>query len=103
MLGMGLVVAIMALLLGGTLHGLTSYRHAMGTFDSKLEELGKAVKLKEEIQQLYQPNAEPAHQAATLDGRVAYVETALEDYKSKLQETKDRGRLPNDGKLELDY
>src|SRR5205085_2063039 len=43
LLGMGLVVANMALLLGGTLHGLASYRDVMGTTESKVEELEAAV------------------------------------------------------------
>ena len=52
MLGMGLVVAIMALLLGGTLYGLASYRAAMGTCVRKLDELALAEKVKGEIQKL---------------------------------------------------
>ncbi len=39
MLGLGLVVAIMALLVGGTLKGLTSYRATTRTMDRKLVEL----------------------------------------------------------------
>ena len=38
-LGMSLVAAVMALLLGGTLYGLASYRAAMGTCVRKLAEL----------------------------------------------------------------
>ena len=48
MLGMTLVVAIMALLLGGTLHGLASSRTVMATCESKLAELQEAIRLKEQ-------------------------------------------------------
>ena len=63
MLGMGLVVAIMALLLGGTLYGLASYRFAMGTCVRKLNEMEKAEALKEEIRKLRLPPTDTSVQA----------------------------------------
>jgi signal transduction histidine kinase len=45
MLGLGLVVAIMALLVAGTLKGLTSYRATMRAMDRKLVELNVASSL----------------------------------------------------------
>ena len=45
-LGLGLVVAVMALLLTGTLKGLASYRTTMRTFTSRLEELREADKIR---------------------------------------------------------
>ena len=103
MLGMTLVIAIMALLLGGTLHGLTSYRAVMATCESKLEELDKAVKLKEQIRLLYQRNSDDPQQARNLDERLPKVKDALEDFKAKFQETLDRGRAPDQGRGEKGY
>lgn len=99
MLGMGLVVAIMALLLGGTLYGLASYRAAMGTCESKLEELKRADNLKEEIRKLRLPAPE-RQQALYIQGQIPKIEEALHDYDVKLKETIERNRAPNDGKQE---
>ena len=51
-LGLGLVVAITALLLAGTFKGLTSYVATMKTMGSKLAELQKAYELKNAVQSL---------------------------------------------------
>jgi two-component system, NtrC family, sensor kinase len=91
MLGMFLVVAIMALLLGGTLYGLASYRTAMGICESKLEELDLAAKVKEEISKL-KPPPDRGQQARYIQEQIPHIESALHDYAAKLKETKDRGR-----------
>ena len=101
MLGMGLVVAIMALLLGGTLYGLASYRAAMGTCESKLEELKFADQVKEEIRKLRIPSPERAHQARYIQDQIPDIEKALKEYALKLQETIDRKR--DEGKQEQAY
>ena len=103
MLGMGLVIAIMALLLGGTLYGLASYRAAMGTCESKLEELNLAVKVKEQIRDLQRPPSEGDLQARHIQERLPTIEKALHEYTVKLKETVDRGRAPNEGKQEQEY
>jgi two-component system NtrC family sensor kinase len=100
MLGMGLVVAIMALLLGGTLYGLASYRAAMGTCESKLEELNLAVKVKELIRDLQRPSDIAALQAYSIDQRIPKIEEALQEYEVKLKDTIDRRRAPDEGKQE---
>jgi two-component system NtrC family sensor kinase len=56
MLGLGLVVALMAVLVGGTLKGLASYRDTVRTIDAKLVELSEAHKLREKVQLLGIPN-----------------------------------------------
>ena len=104
MLGMSLVIAIMALLLGGTLHGLASYRATMGTCDSKLRELGKAVLLKEEIAKLRL--ATPGfgkQQLRDLYSRIKFIESAFTEYEVTLKETVERGRAPDDGRLARGY
>lgn len=100
-LGMGLVAAVMALLLGGTLYGLTSYRAAMSTCVRKLEELDSAQTLKGTIIKLRQPGPEQSLQATYIQGEIKAVREALKAYADKLQDTVDRGRAPDDGKAEL--
>ncbi len=99
MLGMGLVVAIMAILLGFTLYGLASYRAAMGTCESKLEELKLADNVKEEIRKLRLPAPE-RQQARYIQDHIPNIEKALHDYDVKLKETVERKRAPNEGKQE---
>ncbi len=100
LLGMGLVVAIMALLLVGTLKGLSSFRLTMRTFDSKLEELKEAENLKETIQSLAlrgEPSVEPV---VAIHQRLQGARKALVQYHDKLKETVDRGRDPDNGRRE---
>jgi two-component system NtrC family sensor kinase len=100
LLGMGLVVAIMALLLVGTLKGLSSFRLTMRTFDSKLEELKEAENLKEVIQSLAlrgEPNAEPVGE---IHRRLVPARNALAQYHAKLKETVERRRDPDNGRRE---
>jgi hypothetical protein len=100
MLGMGLVVAIMALLLGGALYGLASYRFAMGTCVRKLDEMKLAENVKEEIRKLRLSSARPEHQAGELQAQIPRVEKSLEEYAVQLKDTVDSGRAPNEGKQE---
>jgi two-component system NtrC family sensor kinase len=100
MLGMGLVVAIMALLLGGTLYGLASYRAAMGTCVRKLHEMEKAENVKEEIRKLRGASHVDGHRASYIQGQTKHVNKALDEYAVQLKETVDSGRAPNEGKQE---
>ncbi len=99
-LGMSLVAAVMALLLGGTLHGLESYRRTMGVYESKLEELKLAIQVKEQVRELRKPIAEGNRRNETISKRIGPVKDALRDYSSKLDETILRHRAPNDGRQE---
>jgi signal transduction histidine kinase len=101
MLGMGLVFAIMALLLGGTLYGLASYRAAMGTCVRKLDEMKLAENVKEEIRKLRQPAPEPSLQAWYIQKQIPEAEKALAEYLIQLKDTIDNGRADNKGKQEL--
>ncbi|MBI2805563.1 MAG: HAMP domain-containing protein [Planctomycetes bacterium] len=105
MLGLSLVVAIMALLLGGTLWGLTSYRSAMSTCESKLKELELAGKVREKILRLPGPyaDADLPQRARLIQAQIPKIEEALHDYDLKLKETLDRNRAPDGGKDEQDH
>lgn len=94
MLGMSLVVALMALLLAGTLKGLASYRGTMRAFDHKLEDLEEALKLKEAVGHLANPGSDPFKQEKVLRQRLQPARACLRGYRAKLEETlaRDDGR-----------
>jgi two-component system, NtrC family, sensor kinase len=102
-LGMSLVAAVMALLLGGTLHGLETFRACMGVYESKLEELDLAVQVKEQVRKLQLPITDKSSENGTIRERMEPVEKALVAFKTKLEETIKRGRAPNEGKQEMEY
>src|SRR5262249_28228475 len=52
MLGLGLVVGIIALLLGGTLYGLARFRSTMKSIDCKQAELKKAESVRDGVNRL---------------------------------------------------
>jgi signal transduction histidine kinase len=129
MLGLGLVVGIMALMLGGTLKGLTSYRTTMKSIDSKLAELDKADKLKAAVTDLDtsvpetvrvsrkegQGRAEeagfafPGAEVSCTDElprllrKMKIVQEALQAYSQQLQETVSHRRDPDGGWTEMTY
>jgi signal transduction histidine kinase len=105
MLGLGLVVGIMALLLGGTLIGLLSYMHTMKTIDSKLEELKVAGKFRDTMRRLVRPDAlepeaAPQAQRLYLDAKIEEAREDLDAYRRQLQFTVDRHRDPDGGHKE---
>src|SRR5947209_5232517 len=59
MLGLGLVVGIMALLLGGTLRGLWSYYVTVNSIRNRLAELKAAQELREAVDNLGRPDRRP--------------------------------------------
>lgn len=101
MLGMGLVMAIMGLLLAGTLKGLASYRATMRTIDSKLVELSEADVLRAAIKVLGVPSASLATQASELRVKTGLAKEALKSYQEKLQESMS-SRDPNTGYQEVE-
>jgi len=101
-LGMSLVTVIMALLLGGTLHGLASYRAAMGTCDRKLEEQDAAVEIQNKIRPLTDA-PDRAQIARHIKTQIPKIESAINKYAEVLEETIARGRAPNDGKEALGF
>jgi len=100
-LGLGLVVAVMALLLTGTLKGLASYRTTMRTFTSRLEELREADKIRIAVKVLGERGVnlenQAAYQAKYLRGKIKEAREALDNYQTKLTETVDLGRDPDNG------
>jgi signal transduction histidine kinase len=109
-LGLGLVVAITALLLAGTYKGLASYMATMKTMGSKQAELQKAYELKDAIQLLAakpEPGKDaqrlksPDDQKTEIKDKLAKARTALETYDQQLQDTLSRHRDPDDGYLPL--
>jgi two-component system NtrC family sensor kinase len=99
LLGMALVVAVMALLLLGTLKGLFTFRAMMRTFDGKLPEMKKAEDLRAKIQFLV--NCPPGSgQLLALTDRLGEVRHALDGYRAQLDDTIRNGRDPDQGYLE---
>ena len=104
LIGLGLVVAVMALLLAGTLEGLASFRATMNNVDSKLAELDAAQKLQLAIGQLTAPPdaaGDTMDEAAQLRGKVRDARAALGTYRERLRATLERGRDPDKGFNEL--
>jgi len=99
-LGLGLVVAVMALLLTGTLKGLASYRTTMRTFTSRLEELREADKIRIAVKFLAE-KSERGKQANDLREKIKEAAKKVENYKEKLNETIESGRDPDNGFQEL--
>src|SRR5262245_22618550 len=111
MLGLGLVVAIIALLLVGTFKGRTSYMATTKTMDSKLLELQDAYELKHAIAALSASNKPPdqgdreseenridsGNRKNELLAKVASAKAALATYESQLRDTVERHRDPDDG------
>jgi len=92
MLGMGLVMAIMGLLLAGTLKGLASYSATMRTIDSKIVELNAAEDLRATIKEIDSEAKTPE-----LPDKARLAEKALEDYHGKLRASVERSRDPYQG------
>jgi signal transduction histidine kinase len=110
MLGLGLVVAILAILLVGTLKGLASYRATMRTMDSKLVELNDANSFREAVSRLKSIDETPAYssseelkQDALFEGQIAVAENALVDYEQKLNTTVALERDPDHGDNEKGF
>src|SRR5207245_2218835 len=106
-LGLGLVVAITAVLLAGTFKGLTSYMATMKTMDSKSAELQKAYELKNAVQSLAakplttQTEKSAADQKKEIEAKLETARAALENYDQQLQDTLNRHRDPDDGFVSL--
>jgi signal transduction histidine kinase len=98
--GLGLVVAILALLLAGTLKGLLSYRATVGTINSRLDELQAADVCRARVKALL--GIEHPVDYLGLADRIREAKEALEEYEKKLQETIDRGRDQDNGVRERD-
>lgn len=99
MLGMVTVVAILGMLLAGTLNGLWAYYVTMKSIDSKLIELDKAELFKTSVAALALPEKmeNSRQEAADLERRMRKAQMALGDYTEAFQTTLDRELTPDDG------
>src|SRR5262245_559184 len=98
MLGLGLVVGLIALLLGGTFLGLFSYMAAMKTQTAKFVELHKVDDLIEKMGKLAELYPPPGvSDVESLRTRSYDARQALEAYRLQLLETLEKGRDPDHG------
>ncbi len=93
MLGFGLVVAIMALLLLGTLRGLWSYYLTMNGIRSKMVELKEAEEFKEAIGDVVRVAEDsPKDAREPLRQAIVKANNKLNDYERQLEDTLSHGR-----------
>ncbi len=92
MLGLGLVVLLMALLLGGTLRGLWSYYITMNNIRAKLAELNVANALKEEIVHLADEGTlkHLVDFPGTVTIKTAKARERLQEYREQLEVTRQK-------------
>lgn len=100
MLGLALVVGLVAVLLGGTLKGLASYRATVNVFDSKLVELHAVRELKANL--LPVSDLRAGMRRDEVKHRVQVARDALAVYEAKLQDTLARQRDPEGGMHEME-
>ncbi len=102
LLGLGLMVAVMALVLGGTVRGLWAYYHTIGAIRAKHEELKAAERFKEAVSDLTSPGS--LNDLANLPDGVKKAEErsreSLERFARQLQENIERGQNPADCQYE---
>ncbi len=106
LLGVGLVVAVMVLLLCGTLRGLWSNYLTTNSIRAKLKELGAAEDLKVAVTELVTPSnlvdllGDEKNWAARLQAAIQKVRDALDAYDDQLEDTLAHGRDPTHGIFE---
>lgn len=99
-LGLALVVGGVALLLGGTLFGLSSYAFAMRGTDRKLDEMTIVAQLRDHIHRIGAVG--PGNELEAIAGHVTQGETTMRVYRDTLQrETLSRDLDPDGGENEL--
>ncbi len=105
LLGVCLVCAVMALLLGGTLHGLWSYYVTMNSIRSKKAEQQVAKELENEIHDLKSFEKLPGEAVfvafTDLPRKSQKAREQLRAYEEQLQETLNQGRDPSNGAHQL--
>jgi signal transduction histidine kinase len=107
LLGLGLMVGSVALLLAGTMQGLTSYVSTMNTADSKIAELLLLDDLKQEVSPIIRQSESPSKPSTVLPDQVqadvprllreklARAREIFEKYKERFNDTENRGRDPD--------
>jgi signal transduction histidine kinase len=92
MMGYCLVVGVIALLLAGTLYGLTAYRSTMKSFFSKLAELHEAESVRNKIKDISSTTEVPGMVTA-----IQSANKALDEYEDRLNDTVEHGRAVDNG------
>jgi signal transduction histidine kinase len=100
LLGLGLVVAIMALLLGGTLRGLWSYYSTTNGIRAKLNELIAAEEVRSTVAELLANPQKLFHSEERLKEAVVKVRAAVAVYEEKLEDTLVHTNDPLNGEHE---
>ncbi len=101
LLGLGLVAAVMALLLAGTMKGLFAYRATMRTIENKLAEMNEIDKVQSEVKALNHPFHKPLYPAMEMDKRLEQTRKALTDYRTLLELNRQNRREARYGQGEL--
>src|SRR5262249_44651531 len=99
LLGVALVVAVLALLLGGTLRSLWSYYLTTNSIRAKLHELSAVEELKAAVAELVSRERVPRllEEPEQLRAATRKVQTALDAYAEQLDDTLVNGRDPHHG------
>src|SRR5205823_6494320 len=100
MLGLATAIAILAMLLAGTLNGLWSYYVTMKSIRSKLNELDRAEELKPavtELAQLPESTSNPANEFRVLAERIPKARTTLDAFEDAFRTTLSRELTTDDG------
>ena len=102
MLGLATAIAILAMILAGTLKGLWSYYVTMQVVKSKLLELDEAETLKTEVEKLDPPHRigddeERSAFVAALESRLHNAETALSRFEGQFKQTLSQDLTADDG------
>jgi signal transduction histidine kinase len=104
-LGLALVVASVALLVSGTLFGLSSYLDMTRTTERKVDEIQQVAQLRDNLHDLAAyPGNDPAKEKEHIDRFLTLCQDTLTAYEQTLQnETLRLGLDPDGGETELDY
>lgn len=100
LIGLVVVIGILAMVVAGTLKGLTSYEATVNTFDSKLVEQNAVRELKRAVTSLTDLKGSMAQQPEELRKRAAECRQQLGTYQEKLQETLAKRRDDANGFME---
>lgn len=103
MLGLGLIVASVALLLGGALYGIRAYLTTTQTTERKLKEVEYATVVINVLASIdrYEPRALSAEYKHIRD-QALWARASIDQYQKDLEETVRLGLDPDDGKMETD-
>jgi signal transduction histidine kinase len=103
LVGFGLVVAIMGLLLAGTLNGLLTFTATMKTIESKLQELNVAKEFVYYANNLlhHETGSSESDDYRLLMENIKRAESKLAEYQDTLKHTIERQRDPDQGAKEI--